>query len=349
MASMRTRLYSAGNPLGDVRDPLTLNTDMVYTDVWANGPGAVARASMTVKYTGNANTADDLATAVPTNGIINYPTHIAPLWTRDRGTNTCTNCHVDSAKLDLRSTTAGTGRVTSYEELLIGDPVIDPVTGLPQIEIREGEPVVVRGIPLVDNMAGNAMGMARSSRLGEILYGEDLKASAEARTTHPNPPNTAPNHAAMLNKAELRLVTEWMDLGGQYYNNPFDSGIATTNPLSETVFDSQILPILSSNCAASCHQAGGVGSTVAPGTSFKGNRFVLTGSPEGDFNVTLTMISDTCNPASNYLLLRPSTAPHPSGAASAVMPVGSANYNTISSWIAAGCSAQTASARMNRR
>jgi hypothetical protein len=209
--------------------------------------------------------------------------------------------------------------------------------------------VVVRGIPLVDNMAGNAMGMARSSRLGEILYGEDLKASAEARTTHPNPPNTAPNHAAMLNKAELRLVTEWMDLGGQYYNNPFDSGIATTNPLSETVFDSQILPILSSNCAASCHQAGGVGSTVAPGTSFKGNRFVLTGSPEGDFNVTLTMISDTCNPASNYLLLRPSTAPHPSGAASAVMPVGSANYNTISSWIAAGCSAQTASARMNRR
>jgi hypothetical protein len=349
MASMRTRLYSAGNPLGDVRDPLTLNTDMVYTDVWANGPGAVARASMTVKYTGNANTADDLATAVPTNGIINYPTHIAPLWTRDRGTNTCTNCHVDSAKLDLRSTTAGTGRVTSYEELLIGDPVIDPVTGLPQIEIREGERVVVRGIPLVDNMAGNAMGMARSSRLGEILYGEDLKASAEARTTHPNPPNTAPNHAAMLNKAELRLVTEWMDLGGQYYNNPFDSGIATTNPLSETVFDSQILPILSSNCAASCHQAGGVGSTVAPGTSFKGNRFVLTGSPEGDFNVTLTMISDTCNPASNYLLLRPSTAPHPSGAASAVMPVGSANYNTISSWIAAGCSAQTASARMNRR
>ncbi|HEY6353081.1 MAG TPA: hypothetical protein VIY30_01200, partial [Burkholderiaceae bacterium] len=351
MASMRTRLYSAGNPMGDTRDPLTLNPDMVYADVWANGPGAVARASMTVKYTGNADPADDVVTAVPTNGIINYPTHIAPLWTRDRGANTCVTCHQDSVKLDLRATTSGTGRVTSYEELLIGDPVIDPVTGLPQIQIREGEPEVVRGIPLVDNMVGNAMGMTRSSRLGEILYGENLKASAEARTTHPNPPAGAPDHSKILSKGELRLVTEWIDLGGQYYNNPFDAGIATINPLSETVFDSTILPILSSTCAASCHQAGGVGSTVAPGTSFKGNRFVLTGSPEGDLNVTLTMISDTCNPASNYLLLRPSTAPHPSGAASAPvpLPVGSANYNTISSWIAAGCSAQTANARTNRR
>ncbi len=155
----------------------------------------------------------------------------------------------------------------------------------------------------------------------------------------------------MLTKAERRLVTEWMDLGGQYFNNPFDSTAMAANPLSEATFNSQVLPILSSTCAASCHQAGGVGSPVAPGTSFRGNRFVLTGSPEGDFNVTLSMISDTCNAASNYLLSRPSTAPHPSGAASAPvpLPVGSANYNTISSWIAAGCSAQTANARTNRR
>jgi hypothetical protein len=350
MASMRARLYSAGNPMGDATNPLQLQPDMIYADVWANGPGAVARAAMNIKYTGNVNAADDLATAAPTNGIINYPTHIAPLWTRDRGASTCTNCHNDPAKLDLRSTTSGTGRVTSYEELLVGDPVIDQTTGLPQIQIREGEPEVVRGVPLVDNMVGNAMGMTRGSRLGEILYGEDLKASAEARTTHPNPPNS---HAGMLNKAELRLVTEWMDLGGQYFNDPFDGGVSTVNPLSETAFDSTIHPILMSTCAASCHQAGGIqGSTVAPGTSFQGNRFVLTGSPEGDFNVTLSMISDTCNPASNYLLSRPSTAPHPSGAASsaaAPLPANSANYTAISNWVAAGCSTQTANARTNRR
>ena len=214
---------------------------------------------------------------MPTNGIINYPTHIAPMWTRDRGANTCITCHSDSAKLDLRATTAGTGRVTSYEELLIGDPVIDPVTGLPQIEIREGEPEVVRGVPLVDNMAGNAMGMTRSSRLGEILYGENLKASAEARTTHPNPPGTAPDHSTMLNKAELRLVTEWMDLGGQYYNNPFDAGIATMNPLSETAFNSQILPILEQHLRGELPPgrrrglAGGAGHLV-PGQPLRADR-----------------------------------------------------------------------------
>ncbi|HVO07230.1 MAG TPA: hypothetical protein VMT83_10630 [Burkholderiaceae bacterium] len=355
MASLRARLYAEratnGNPMGDTSDPLQLSPDMVYADVWANGPGAVARASMSIKYTGNADPADNLATPVPTNGIINYPTHIAPIWERARTGGSCVSCHQDSVKLDLRSTTSGTGRLTSYEELLVGDPVIDPQTGLPQIQIREGEPEVVRGIPLVDNMVGNAVGMTRGSRLGEILYGEDLKASAEARTTHPTP--TSPDHSTMLNKAELRLVTEWMDLGGQYFNNPFDGGVATVNPLSETVFDSTVHPILMSTCAASCHQAGGIqGSTVAPGTSFQGNRFVLTGSPEGDFNVTLSMISDTCNPASNYLLSRPSTAPHPSGAASSAavpLPANSENYTAISNWIAAGCSTQTANARTNRR
>jgi Tol biopolymer transport system component len=345
MASTRTRL-----------DPtaLQLQPDMVSNDIWANpAAGGVARPSLDIRYTGNANPADDLATLVPVNGIINYAQHVAPIWTRNRGANTCTNCHADPARLDLRSTTSGTGRVTSYEELMLGDPLIDPVTGLPQIEVREGVPEVVRGVALVETMGGNAVGITRGSRLGEILYGEELKAGAEARTAHPNPPGTAPNHAAILNKAELRVVTEWMDMGGQYFNNPFDSSAMAANPLSEAVFNATIMPILSANCAASCHQAGGVpGSTVAPGTSFRGNRFVLTGSAEGDFGVTLSMISDTCNPASNYLLSRPSTAPHPSGAASGAavpLPVGSANYTAISNWIAAGCSAQTNNARTARR
>ena len=79
-------------------------------------------------------------------------------------------------------------------------------------------------------MAGNATGMARSSRLTEILFGETLKAGAEARTTHPNPPAGARTTPRMLNAAEKRLVTEWMDLGGQYYNNPFDGRRAQRQP-----------------------------------------------------------------------------------------------------------------------
>jgi hypothetical protein len=52
------------------------------------------------------------------------------------------------------------------------------------------------------------------------------------------------------------------------------------------------------------------------------------------------MISDTCNAAANYLLSRPSTVPHPAGAAgqsAAVLPVGSAGYTAIANWISSGC------------
>ena len=334
MASLRTRL-----------DPALLNLtpDMTFVDVWADTSkaGVTARASILVRYSGNANVADDLATPAPVNGIINYPDHIQPLWTRDRGANTCTNCHADTAKLDLRATVAGTGRLVSYEELLLGDPVIDSATGRPVTRLEDGVPVVVRGAALVETMAGNAGGMTRSSRLGEILFGENLKASAEARTTHPNPPGTAPNHATLLNAAEKRLVTEWMDLGGQYFNNlsASNSPVRTASALSRSVFDAQVMPILQSSCAA-CHQPGGNSGASQTTTSFQRNRFVLTGEPEGDFGVTLSMISNTCQPASNYLLARPSTVPHPAGATTqttAVLPAGSGNYNTIAGWIQAGC------------
>ncbi|HEY2928723.1 hypothetical protein [Piscinibacter sp.] len=352
-AALRTALASAhqsGETMAATRarlDPtlLSLTADMLYTDVWADTSqsGVTARASIAIRYSGNANAADDLATAVPSNGIVNYPEHIQPLWTRNRGANTCTACHSDPAKLDLSATLAGTGRLASYERLMIGDPVIDAATGLPVTRIEEGVPVVVRQPALVDTMAseGDALGLTRKSRLAEILSGQNLMADSGARVAHPSPPASAPNHATLLNPAEKRLVAEWIDLGGKYYNDPFNgaSGVRTITTLNQTTFTAQVFPILRTTCAAGCHQA--VGSTATPaGTSFRRNRFVLTGDPDGDFNVTLTMISDTCNPASNFLLSKPSTVPHPSGAIGQTTPVlapGSTNYNAIFNWIAGGC------------
>jgi len=221
---------------------------------------------------------------------------------------------------------------------VLGDPVIDETTGLPVTRLRDGEPEIVRGAALVETMAGGAVGMARASRLTEIMFGETLKSSTDARTTHPNPPNTAPNHSAMLNAAEKRLIVEWMDLGGLYYNNLSANGSPVrVTTLSEATFESQVFPILQADCA-SCHQpVGNSGASTA--TSFANNRFVLAGSVEGDFNVTLTMISDVCNAPSNALLRRPSTVPHPSGATqtTALMPTNSAKYRTIADWIATGC------------
>jgi hypothetical protein len=324
MAALRTRLTPAD---------LNLGGDLVFSDIWADTskPGVTARQAITLRYTGNAVSADDLATPAPINGIINYPDHIAPIWERNRGANTCTNCHTDPAKLDLRSNISGTGRMTSYQELLLGDPVIG-ANGQPVTRIVDGVPEIVRGPALVENMVSGAEGMTRASRLGEILYGEALKASAEARAAHPNPPGTAPNHATMLNAAERRLVTEWMDLGGQYFNNvsASNSPAKRATALSRDVFDATVQPVLNAQCV-SCHQ---------PGAGFQRNRFILTGNGEGDFNVTLSMVSNTCNAAANTLLQRPSTAPHPNGAigqATPPLPVGSAGYTAIAAWITAGC------------
>ena len=330
LASLRTRL-----------DPtaLTLTANPVFTDIWADTAqsGVTARSAISLRYTGNAVAADDLVTPAPVNGVINYPDHIQPLWTRARGTGgaqTCVSCHADTAKLDLRATVSGTGRLVSYEELLLGDPVIDPTTGRPQIRLRDGVPEVVRGTALVETSSGAAStaGQARKSRLTEILWGQTLKAGATALAQHPNPPSTAPDHSSLLNRAEKRLLAEWMDLGGQYYNDPFDanSGIRTVSALSQETFLSQVQPILQAQCA-SCHQAG-LGNPR--------NRFVLTGSEEGDFNVTLTMINNTCVSTANPLLSRPSTVPHPSGdltQTTALLPVGSTGYNQIAAWIARGC------------
>ncbi|HEX7137361.1 MAG TPA: hypothetical protein VF219_05930, partial [Vicinamibacterales bacterium] len=66
MAATRTRMDSTA---------LTYSADLVYRDAWAAN-SAQARAPITIRYTGNAPsgaTSNDLATPVPTNGIVNYP------------------------------------------------------------------------------------------------------------------------------------------------------------------------------------------------------------------------------------------------------------------------------------
>jgi hypothetical protein len=121
------------------------------------------------------------------------------------------------------------------------------------------------------------------------------------------------------------------------------NGIQSVTGLDEPTFIAQVYPIILSTCFKGCHQAIGSTATGQPtGTSFRNNRYVLTGDPDGDYNVTLTMITSVCQVSSpaNYLLSRPSTVPHPIGAVgqtAAILPVGSANYNTIASWISGGC------------
>ncbi|TDU32014.1 hypothetical protein DFR24_1402 [Panacagrimonas perspica] len=331
MAETRTRL----NPL-----QMNLKPDMTYIDVWTDpvAAGRPADAPLALTYLG-------LTTATPVNGVINFPDHIAPLFTNPaRLLNTCTNCHNNanaddpvSAGLDLRSVVSGTGRLTSYESLTLGKVQFDPDTGLPIVREDDGEIEVVRDDPIVKT--GGSRDSSRSSPLFEKLLERELTASA------PLPARTV-NHAGMMNPGELRLLAEWADVGAQYYNDPFNGlprTLANTRGvkgLDETIFEEDVHPILLERCSM-CHQPVGNGGGD-PG-SFERNQFVLTGDTEGDYNVTLTMVNNVCNPPANPLLMRPTSNdlgahPHPQIGTPPrpVMSPLEADYTTIRDWIASG-------------
>ncbi len=355
MAETRTRIDSAA---------MDLETYMRFVDVWTD-PAAAGRnpdPELEITYDGLP-----AGVPVPSGGIINYPDHIQPLWTLDRGAGPCVLCHNSNNRddpisrgLDLRDTVGGTGRLVSYEELLVGDPEIDPDTGLPVIRVDDdGDVEVVREPALVST--GSSTESSRSAHLMEKLAERELRAPQSLTT----PPSV--DHSTMLNDSEMRLLAEWIDLGGQYYNDPFDDADGDgyrprseirggVRGLSETAYEESVHPVLMEQCAG-CHQPfeglGIPGEPVNP--SFSANRLVLTGSVEGDFNVTVSMVNDVCNPASSYLLLYPtsaewSTPAHPriddptlvddpGDPAADDRPVlipGETGYGVIFDWIAAG-------------
>lgn len=308
MAETRVRYYP---------DVAALRPDPVYQDVW----GPRANACLVLRYTGNTDCAGaaladaDLSTAAPREGIINFPDHIQPLLSKDRGTGTCTSCHDStdiesgrSAGLDLRGEVSGSGRLLSYESLLVGRPELDE-NGAPIFEEVDGE-LHARRAP-----APVTAGSARSSYLIEKLAGRELRAAPSLDGTV--------DHSAWFNRAELRLVAEWIDLGAQYYNDPFGpdangNGLRdltelrnSATGLDDAVFVKTIHPILMNRCGA-CHAArAGDG---ASNTALHGGRFVLTGQREGDFSATTSMVSNVRNPAKNYLLQYPASnnvAPNP--------------------------------------
>lgn len=158
---------------------------------------------------------------------INYVAHLQPIWSKSRpilngmnmviGDNVCTSCHgpvnamaqaqLPAAQLDLTGGPSPDNpeQLNSFRELLFTDneqelnamgqlqdrlvQVINPNTGLPEFQL-----VPIAG-PMV---AGNA----RGSRFFTVF-------------------GSGGTHAGRLTPAELRLISEWVDIGGQYYNDPF--------------------------------------------------------------------------------------------------------------------------------
>lgn len=253
MAEVRTRLDASvicppsNSPVCDGYDALLPSMDLVYNDIWTDAAAAGRAADTPISYTyaGLAQTSDPANPNIVWSGpppspvrpgcqapwggtcrsVINYETHIHPIWARVRqeldavdpmiivedyscATAGChapldamNNTAAPMAQLDLTDGLSADqmDHFNSYRELLFSDNAVDDM--LNDIDVgpdANGNPIPV---PVAPSM----------SAAGAINSATFLSRFAPGGT-----------HEGRLNADELRLISEWLDLGAQYYNNPFD-------------------------------------------------------------------------------------------------------------------------------
>lgn len=177
--------------------------------------------------------------------------------------HTCTSCHapetddgegnlvpsVPAGQLDLTDGPSDQepDHLKSYRELLFGDNqqelnengiLVDRQVGTGQFVQEVDED----GNPVFDE-DGNPVFVQEVDDEGEPLFDEDgnpvyveilTTVPVEATSMNPGARNsgrffnrfgTGGSHEGYLSPAELKLIREWLDIGAQYYNNPFDPGV----------------------------------------------------------------------------------------------------------------------------
>jgi hypothetical protein len=133
--------------------------------------------------------------------VINYPNNIQPLWDKDRGANTCVTCHTTSTA------------ATEYLNLADGASPANPNQDNAYLQLLH--PFTVSS---TDPTTGAAM--TTVLRQAEFISGDALDSHFFQVFA------TDATHIGLLSPAEMRLLSEWVDIGAQYYNNPF---VAPTN------------------------------------------------------------------------------------------------------------------------
>jgi hypothetical protein len=224
------------------------SVNVYYSDIWTDAASAGRAPDKAFAY--SYNDALNFFTPIPTrpttcldqfggppawSGIcritINYPTHIQALWDVKRQTkdangivltdHTCSQagCHntqgakagtlqAPAGQLDLTSAASNDvpTQPLSYRYLLFQEPRLEVIMGalqpVPGPPDANGNPTVVNVGPYLN--AGSANGGLSQAFLNRFA---------------PGSPST---HAGWLSPAELRLISEWLDIGAQFFNNPFD-------------------------------------------------------------------------------------------------------------------------------
>ena len=232
-----------------------LSADIVFDDEWTDDTVTPKAASFTYAY----DDLDTPVPIAAPNCVaawtslcrvsIHYPNHIHPLWSVDRRIfdvddvtvledRTCTACHtstddmgnarVADAHLDLTNgpSTDEPLHFKSYRELLFNDNEQEVVDGLlidrlvdsgevtlvPRLD-GDGNPVLDGdGNPIIDEIPILVtVPVAPTMRTAGAANSDDFFSLFEAGGSHAN----------FLTSAELKLIAEWLDLGAQYYNDPF--------------------------------------------------------------------------------------------------------------------------------
>jgi hypothetical protein len=213
------------------------SVNVLYTDVWTDPGQATQGTPITLSY--NDLDAKD-GEVIPTSStcasawaancriIINYPQHIQPMWDlarKDAKGNlvTCSQagCHSTTDAMGATQVPAGQLNLTnaasndvpqefvSYRQLLFQHPEqivnMGALQNAPGPPDANGNPTTISVGPYLN--AGSANGGLSAQFLGRFATG------------------SGSTHAGYLSPAELRLLSEWLDIGAQYFNNPFDPAV----------------------------------------------------------------------------------------------------------------------------
>ncbi|HVQ98376.1 MAG TPA: hypothetical protein VMS16_06145 [Mycobacterium sp.] len=251
------------DPASGVPCSQILSTDVIYSPVWTTGvtlPTGLTDTPISYLYSELSTPAPTLAdsancapwTASCRATIEYYPNvpplnvgQLQPIWNLATRTATvngaqntpivCVTCHnpenaaanafqVPGGQLDLTgsSSSIDTTVVTSYEQLLFPHDEQAIIMGtLQDVTVPEpGPPDPVTGLPTTI--------MVPVSLPAPVAAGSAAGSAAKFLSAFDggNPNNLVPDHTGYLTPAELRLISEWLDIGAQYYNDPFVAPVA---------------------------------------------------------------------------------------------------------------------------
>jgi len=149
--------------------------------------------------------------------------NIDPLWTVDRAANTCVSCHTATRTQVVSCTPAGTSTPVN---VTLGIPAAggleldaDPAQ-LPTQQLRAYVQLVSTHTTTTFSLDSACVPVSTGAQVAGSIIPGSADASLFFRVLTGKVVGTV-DHSAFMTASELRLVAEWVDVGAQYYNNPF--------------------------------------------------------------------------------------------------------------------------------